>query len=193
MENRTLTHILGQLAVEATGAEAWPDRLKAFFKTNAEVVLRYCFGIFLKRKHRPEDAQDLAVHAFLNMWQAVDRYPPAEPKKVLPWIRCVATHVSIDHRKKGDKERVMDGPKVSSIQVRDRVDSFADLHRKELAKVVREAVSRLPARYQLVVSQHMNGRTHKEIAEVIGASEKTSQRLWQEALDLLRPGLSLYM
>jgi RNA polymerase sigma factor (sigma-70 family) len=178
---------------EATGAKPWPDRLKAFFNTNAEVIHRYCLGIFRKRKHPPEDAENLAVHAFLNMWQAVDRYPPAEPKKVLPWIRCVATHVSIDHRKKMDKERVMDGPDVSGIQVRDPVDSFGELHREELAKVVREAVSRLPARYQMVVIQHMNGRTHKEIAEVIGASEKTSQRLWQEALDLLRPGLSPYM
>ncbi len=112
---------------------------------------------------------------------------PATPRAVLLWAAAIVRNAAIDIRRRRQRLRRALGELPAA---RPRA-AFAAADDDDSPLDVREALSRLPPHYELVVMLHVfEGRTFREIAEYTGENESTVSMRFYRARDLLRRALA---
>jgi RNA polymerase sigma-70 factor, ECF subfamily len=139
-------------------------------------------------------AEDLVQEAFWRVWEYRRRYDPA--RKFSTWLYTIARHLawnqmqSAGHQTKrfselseAEQQRLEAGPDGSSPPSPEALALEAD-HRSR----VQAALRSLPADQRLcLVLREYEGRSHREIGEILGCSEGNARVLTHRARHALKP------
>ena len=127
-------------------------------------------GFFLRWFSDAAAADDLTQATFLKLHLARVDYQPRLPLR--PWLFTIAARVRVDELRRRSREQVDDSweAAVETLSSRmPRVDLHAELEREARVKA---AVLALPSSRRVVIQLHrFEGRTFKEIAQVLGTTE----------------------
>jgi RNA polymerase sigma factor (sigma-70 family) len=141
------------------------------------------------------EAEDIAQETFLRAWLNFDLL--SDPRKFGPWVRRIVFGVSIvwlrafrpdlyrlaDH----ETELTLFATSASSESALQAMESI------EIRQKVWPAVSTLPPRYCVPLTMfHMDGLSHRKVAEAIGVTEGTARSLVTRARQRLEPLLVDY-
>lgn len=163
-----------------------------------ELVLRYqrqIYGLACILLGDRSEAEDIAQEAFLRAWLNCDLL--SDPSKFGPWVRRIVFGVSIDWLRAfrpdlfrlsdHEAELVLFAIPASSESALQAMESI------ELREKVWRAISTLPPRYRLPLTMfHMDGLSHRKVAEAIGVPESTVRSLVTRARQRLEPLLAGY-
>jgi RNA polymerase sigma factor (sigma-70 family) len=141
------------------------------------------------------EAEDIAQETFLRAWLNFDLL--SDPRKFGPWVRRIVFGVSIDWLRafRPDLYRLADheteltlfATSASSESALQAMESI------ELRQKVWQAISTLPPRYRVPLTMfHMDGLSHRKVAEAIGVTEGTARSLVTRARQRLEPLLVNY-
>lgn len=169
------------------GADPPSDHAPKTVRSLPEDQLRAIGGrlraILASQGHGAADAEDLVQLAF---FKALERGVGGRVEAYLH--KVVRTRgLTLIQRSCDRKENLREW--ASRRQAPSSVDPAAEYERKEMVQAVRDAVTRLEPRLRMVARLWLAGRSHAEIAAIIGASESTSQRLLAEARGILKEAL----
>jgi len=132
-----------------------------------------------------EDANDLAQDAFIRAWRAVGRF--RGDSAFSTWLYRIAVNACLNHRAR----RRPASEEISDRIADPRQGADRGVQEGDEARVVREAVSRLPEKQRatliLKVYQEL---THEEVARILGASVGTVKSNLFHALANLRRSLA---
>lgn len=180
------------LALQAGDASAF-ERLVERFQ---DMVLNLVFKFTGTRR----EAEDLAQEVFLRVFRARASYQPSA--KFTTWLYRIVFNLCLNRglREKHRKTEGLDGRADSARRIVQGQPVDADvepserLQKSELALVVRNAVQRLPENQRLaLVLYKYEERSQKEIAEVMGCSEKAIKSLLSRARENLRADLQPFL
>jgi len=171
-----------------------PGGRQEMYETYAGRVLAVC-----RRYIRDADrARDLVHDTFLKAWESLDRFRPRRAGSLGAWLCQIAVHLTVDELRRGrhfleipdqvrdDEEGVRDdgegvrhgarepGPEEPPVDP----DRLRQIPVEELI----ELIASLPEGYRTVFNLFcLDGYTHREIAQLLGITEKTSQTQYLKA------------
>ncbi len=158
-------------------------------------LYQYCFDYLLAicfryRKQR-EDAVSLVNDAFLKVLLNLDQFK--EDKDFMPWIASITVRTAIDEYRREKKYREQ-----TEFKESDHDFESAELNKEHWALVeqmngeeVKELIHALPEPERMVfVLYEWEGYLHKEIAEKLACSERSSKRYLHRAKELLKKELT---
>jgi len=142
---------------------------KELFKQIVERYKRAVYKIALRMMGNIEDAKDISQEVFLKIYNNLKNYKPEY--KFSSWILKIATNTTLyrlrqkrrslpsTHSKivikSAKRANVMDGP-------------VTNIYKKELSKVVKEALERIPGKYKaVIILRHLEYKSYDEIAEIM--------------------------
>jgi RNA polymerase sigma-70 factor (family 1) len=147
------------------------------------------YGTALRLTKSPEQAKDLAQEMFIKLWNNRSKLP--EVDNLGAYIYVSARHIVMDFMQK----KVLHIDNMSHL-----ADYFIEnsvshpqtsLELKELQETVTAAVQALPEKTRRVFVLHrFEGKTHKEIADLLNISEVSSKTYIVRALKDIRSYLS---
>lgn len=173
-----------------------PGARQEMYETYAGRVLAVC-----RRYIRDADrARDLVHDTFLKAWESLDRFRPRRAGSLGAWLCQIAVHLTVDELRRG--RHFLEIPD----QVRDDGGSFRDdggsirnggrtgndgpeeppVNPDRLRQIPVEEliglIASLPEGYRTVFNLFcLDGYTHREIAQLLGITEKTSQTQYLKA------------
>lgn len=130
----------------------------------------YGLAFSLTRDH--QTAEDLTQDIFMKVFSSIRDIN--QPELFPAWVYRVALNTCYSYLR---REKVYDD-KLETMVPDDegRTDETFDSTRDDLARVVKEAVAKLPEKLQTVFLLHeVEGLTHEEIAETLGCQVGTSK------------------
>jgi RNA polymerase sigma factor (sigma-70 family) len=141
------------------------------------------------------EAEDITQEAFLRAWLNFDLL--SDPGKFGPWIRRIVFGVSIDWLRafRPDLFRLADHEtELTLFATTARTQSALQaMENIELQQKVWQAISTLPPRYRVPLTMfHMDGLSHRKVAEAIGVTEGSARSLVTRARQRLEPLLFEY-
>lgn len=123
----------------------------------------------------PHTAEDLAQEAYIRVCRAPEA---GGVERVEPFLHQTARNIAFDHQRRCKARR-----KIEAVSLDDQmVDIIADdtpsveriLQDRQRLKLLRQTVSRLPRRTQIVMHlSRIEGWTNRRIAAHLGVSERT--------------------
>ena len=173
-----------------------PGARQEMYETYAGRVLAVC-----RRYIRDADrARDLVHDTFLKAWDSLDRFRPLRAGSLGAWLCQIAVHLSVDELRRGrhfleipdqvrdDEEGVRaDGESVRNIartgnDGREEPPVDPDRLRQIPVEELIELIASLPEGYRTVFNLFcLDGCSHREIAQLLGITEKTSQTQYLKA------------
>lgn len=145
----------------------------------AALVRRYqrqIFGLALRFLGNPDPARDAAQEIFVKAFVAIDR---ADPEREFgPWLMTIARNHLRDRLRrrrvrKGDLADTEPDELIARLPTR-TPDIEASLGTRQETLALEQALQELPEHYrEVVVLHHLQGRSVKEIAGIIGRPEGT--------------------
>ena len=125
----------------------------------------------------PDRARDLVHDTFLKAWDSLDGFRPRRAGSLGAWLSQIAAHLAVDELRKGrmlfplEREDVPEEVPVDTERLRRvPVEELIDL------------ISSLPEGYRAVFNLFCLDRlSHREIARLLGITEKTSQTQYLKA------------
>ena len=157
------------------------------YETYAGRVLAVC-----RRYIRDADrAGDLVHDTFLRAWEALGGFRPRREGSLGAWLCRIASRLSVDELRR--QKRLSEYSDASSLA--DPGSSFADMIgepeeppvdagalRKASVEELIDLIASLPEGYRAVFNLFcLDGCSHREIARLLGISEKTSQTQYLKA------------
>lgn len=136
-------------------------------------------------------AEDISQEAFLSIWRSRARYQP-ERGSVRTWVLGIVHHRAIDALRRNlvhDKRRAS----AEGIEERHEAAELTDVevHRREDARHVREAIEHLPKEQSRVIELgYFGGFSHSQIAEMLEMPIGTVKGRMRLGLEKLRQGLA---
>lgn len=166
------------------------DKIAAF----REIYERYWTKLYAdayKRVRNREQTEEILQDIFTTLW--VKRQELAIRSTLGGYLHTALIHQVVDHyRKELVRERYREAFKIVHKDADNSTEEAIML--KELVNTIETEISHLPDRcrsvYELSRKEH---KTNKEIALVLGISEKTVENQLTKALKHLRTGLGNYM
>ena len=166
-----------------TDEELMQDVAKGDIKAFGEIVRRnqrYAWNTAWRLLQDPAEAEDAAQDAFLKILDAAPRYRPTAAFRT--YLCRVVTRLCLDRLEK-KKPLYTDAPPVSTSS---RPDPSDELAARDRASVVQRALQTLPPRQRTaLVLQYFEDLSYKEIAEAMGVSVKSVERLLARGRDAL--------
>lgn len=136
-----------------------------------------------------DDVQDLAQEIFIKVWRNAAKFKGKS--KFSTWLYRIVVNHCINYRRRRRQDHISldelseKGRTPASLQVRD------DWEERNRAKYVRQAVDELPDRQRMaLVLSHFEGRSYKEIAEIMKISVSSVESLIFRARSNLRQKLA---
>lgn len=136
-----------------------------------------------------DDVQDLAQEIFIKVWRNAAKFKGKS--KFSTWLYRIVVNHCINYRRRRRQghisldELAEKGRTPESLQVRD------DWEERNRAKNVRKAVDELPDRQRMaLVLSHFEGRSYKEIAEIMKISVSSVESLIFRARSNLKQKLA---
>lgn len=156
-----------------------------------ELVQRYqgpLYSFVLRMVRRPPIAEELVQEAFLRAFRAASRYKPSA--SVSTWLFHIAARLAMNEAARAHHRHEVSGEAPETAD--DVRGPHAELERKERARLIEEALARLPAKQRAaVVLARFEDMSYREIGKVLGLSEGAVDGLLQRARGalarLLRP------
>jgi RNA polymerase sigma-70 factor, ECF subfamily len=142
-----------------------PEWFREFYDRALPVV----YGYFLNRcGGRVEVAQDLTQETFMAAVRGMQRREPiAAP---LPWIVSIARRRLVDHYRRQSRER---GPRAPDERRNPGVETTTAAEARVIAAL--DSVS--PTHRAAIVLRYVDGLPVREVAEVLGKSERAAESL----------------
>lgn len=123
--------------------------------------------------------RDLAQETFLKAWQALPNLQGE--KKFEAWLYCIATNVAKDYLRHKQLTRWLPWKEQDEFIEDTRLSIIEE---QELLIL---ALAQIPLRYrQCVILRVVEGRPHRETAEIVGINEKNVSMYVKRGLDKLR-------
>lgn len=188
-----------QLIEQAKGGDtATLGRLLELYRNYLRVLARIQIGKQLQGK---VDASDIVQETFLDAHRYFPAFRGNAEEQLIRWLRSIlaGTLANAARRYLGTQGRdlrlecalVADLDQssygLSNIPVDPHSSPSQQVAKAEQTLLVAEALSRLPDDYQsVIVLRHMEGLTFPQIAERVGRSVDSVEKLWLRALTKLR-------
>ncbi len=162
-----------------------------------EIYLRYARRLFAlaKAKCSPDlpggiDADDIVQSVFRRFFQRASRgfYEVAPGEELWRLLLAIALNriraqLSFHHAGKRDARLNTEGLMLDQLAERSTTESASDAH---LRMVVAEALERMPAPHRDIVKLRIEGYEVDEIAQQVGRSKRTVERILQDSRRRLR-------
>ncbi len=156
------------------------QEITALYKQWGPVVYRRCLRLLRDR----EEAQDATQQVFIQLLRHKDRFAE-QPEQAIPWVQAVATNVSLNRLRDGGRRATkLESAAEDQAPPAPMDQALAD------QQLARQLLARAdtPAR-ELAVTVRMKERTHEDVADSLGVSEKTVQRRLKRFLSDARRSL----
>jgi RNA polymerase sigma-70 factor (ECF subfamily) len=122
------------------------------------------------------EAEDIMQEAFLSAFEKIDTYQGMVSFGA--WLKRIVINKSLDHIKKKslDLNSIEEIP-VDIPEEYDEYDEPGSMDEKEFKiEEIREAISRLPEKYRIVLSLYLlEGYDHDEISDILNINSSTSR------------------
>lgn len=157
-------------------------------KATAAFVERFSGPVygFVRRRlaYRPEAVDDIVQEVFLAAWRSLDRF--RGESSLQTWLLSIARHKVDDYHRRRAREATWP----DEIDFPDNTDRSAgswNLERVATQDRLESALEKLPEHYSLVLSlRYLEEQTVKQIADVIGKTEKSVERTLARAREQFR-------
>ena len=157
-----------------------PGARQEMYETYAGRVLAVC-----RRYIRDADrARDLTHDTFLRAWEALDGFLPRREGSLGAWLCRIASRLSVDELRR--QSSFADGrPSFAGLTGESQADEppvDAGALRQATVEELIDLIAALPEGYRAVFNLFcLDGYSHREIAHLLGISEKTSQTQYLKA------------
>ena len=161
-----------------------PGARREMYETYAGRVLAVC-----RRYVRDTDrARDLVHDTFLKAWDALEGFRPRRDGSLGAWLGRIASHLAVDELRRQKRLMVLSGGQADEEAELDRQISPEEapvdverLRRVPVEELI-DLIASLPEGYREVFNLFcLDGHSHREIARLLGISEKTSQTQYLKA------------
>lgn len=164
-----------------TDTELVAEALRGAQEAFREIVVRFerpVYSLIVRMVHDPGTAEDLAQEVFIKAFRRLDTYDPE--RKLSSWLFKIAHNTTIDHLRRHAPETVsLEGGKDGEEEHRGGLaavlsdgsteNPLAAAERKDMARSLERAVSRLRPEYrEVVVLFYIEGASYQEICEATG-------------------------
>jgi RNA polymerase sigma-70 factor (ECF subfamily) len=158
------------------------------------------FGYFIRQVRNRTEAEDLTQEVFLRLYRFRDRYEPRA--RFATWVFRITQNVARNALRTRRRRPCVpldlgaaEQGQVPEMLLTDRDEApSAPLERKELAGVVREAVSGLAGRQRTALELHQfEDRSYAEVAAEMDMTPKAAKSLLYRARNQLRESLLAFM
>ena len=161
-----------------------PGARREMYETYAGRVLAVC-----RRYVRDTDrARDLVHDTFLKAWDALEGFRPRRDGSLGAWLGRIASHLAVDELRRQKRLMLLSGGQADEETELDRQispeEAPVDVERLRQVPVEEliDLISSLPEGYREVFNLFcLDGHSHREIAHLLGISEKTSQTQYLKA------------
>jgi len=140
----------------------------------------------------PTEAEDLCQEAFVRAFRNLDLL--ADPNKFAAWLRRIVVGVSIDWLRSFRPDLYRGWDDADGVANASREPSPLDnLLHSEMVRRVAAALDRLPEKYRVPLRlYHLDGLSHRKIAETLGVPVATVRSLVARARRRLAPLIADY-
>jgi len=164
-----------------------PGARQEMYETYAGRVLAVC-----RRYIRESDrARDLVHDTFLKAWDSLGSFHPRRAGSLGAWLSQIAAHLSVDELRRRNL-LILTGDDQTNASFAGPSSSFAGLTgespvdesrlRQVPVEELIELIAALPEGYRAVFNLFcLDGLSHREIARLLGITEKTSQTQYLKA------------
>lgn len=146
-------------------------------------------GICARYLSQNEDVKDVAQETFVKIFVSVGSFKYSGEGSLTAWIRKITLHSALNYLRDNKKVRFAS----SFDEIPELMDDPPDpvqLSADELASLIRE----LPDGYRTVFNLYaIEGKKHKEIAELLGIKENSSASQFLRAKALLATKIKEYL
>jgi RNA polymerase sigma factor (sigma-70 family) len=148
-------------------------------------LLRYCERMGLSRAR----AEDVLQHSFLQAWLALER--GAEVRELRPWLYRIVHNTAINLLRGSHDDH---GPLSDAADVHTSIGAEHDLERRNAVREALAGVAALPQmQREAIVLSAIDGRSHEEVADVLGVSHGAVRGLLYRARETLRAAAAAVM
>ena len=157
-----------------------PGARQEMYETYAGRVLAVC-----RRYIRdPDRARDLVHDTFLQAWDSLDRFLPRRAGSLGAWLSRIAAHLAVDELRRRRPLAPFDAPAGGIAEQVCDEEAPVDTERLRQVPVEEliELIASLPEGYRAVFNLFcLDGYSHREIARMLGITEKTSHTQYLKA------------
>ncbi len=152
-----------------------PGARQEMYETYAGRVLAVC-----RRYFRESDrALDLLHDTFLKAWDSLGSFHPRRTGSLGAWLSQIAAHLAVDELRRR-KLLVQEDTSFAGLTEEPPVDETR-LRQVPVEELI-ELIAALPEGYRAVFNLFcLDGLSHREIARLLGITEKTSQTQYLKA------------
>ena len=126
----------------------------------------------------PDRAQDLVHDTFLKAWDSLGGFRPRRKGALGAWLSQIAAHLAVDELRRRKPLFPLDGESPLPEEVPVDAERLREVPLEELI----DLIASLPEGYRAVFNLFcIDGYSHREIARLLGISEKTSQTQFLKA------------
>jgi RNA polymerase sigma-70 factor (ECF subfamily) len=163
----------------------------AAFAELYDAVAPRVHGLALRVLRDLHQAEEVTQEVLLELWRSGSRYDPARGS-ALAWTMTVAHRRAVDRVRASEAGRRRDAAWDDRSTEHSQDDAFEVAHSHERARTVRGAVASLtPVQREAIELAYYGGRTHAEVAHLMGAPLGTTKTRIRDGLARLRDRLVL--
>lgn len=167
---------------------------RAAFDALYQLFLTPVYRFILLRVSDKRTAEDITQVVFLKVYESLERY---EERGVSPLAYCltIARHAVIDHwrRERHVEQVAWDEHPLAETLADDSPSPLQEAQRGETQTHIRAALATLkPAERDALVFRFIDGRSTREIAELLGKTPEAVRQLYVRGLRSLRQAVSKY-
>ena len=184
--------ILGSVFGVQTGEERMLARLRAGDATAAEQLyrlhVRYLTAVCSRYLASDEDVKDVLQESFIKIFSSIARFKPQGEGSLRAWMSRIVANECINHLKASSRLSLTTLTE-GTTHLPDEEPEVEDIPAEVLHRFVRE----LPEGYRLVFNLYvMEGKSHHEIADMLGIKEGTSASQLYKAKAVLAEKIKEY-
>jgi len=165
------------------------------FEFIVKKYMKPAYYIALSYVGREDDALDLSQDAFVNAFRHIKRFDAS--RNFFPWFYSILKNLCMNHltRRRRRREESLDGMAEDGTQVAIPIESSnpeRETVSRDLREKIGQALVRLkPRDRQIIVLQHLQDMSYREIADLLGIPIGTVMSRLYTARQALRRELEL--
>lgn len=145
------------------------EAFELLFERHRQLVYRFAYQMVPRR----DDAEDIVQEAFVRAYQNLHRY--RDEAKFTTWLLRIVSNLCTDQARMKNRREALEQQEASGALVwmtEGNVDDpVGDLEQERRVKVLRTALSALPAHHrQVIVLRDLEEREYSEIAGILGCT-----------------------
>ena len=160
------------------------------FRDNILPLKDKLFRLALRITFDRAEAEDIVQDALIKVWNKRDEW--GELESIEAYCLTVVRNLAIDRSQKKEAQNLTLTPETQEMP--DAQTPESQFERNEQFQLVHRLVNELPEKQRTIVQlRDIEGKSYKEIADVLDVSPQTVAYRIQQALKLLRVSLKDYL